>query len=75
MNAVKAKFVCQSTQRDGGLEEVRLSPVTDGSEEDNTFSKYTPSGLLELSITNENVFGFFEVGKKYYLDITPADVD
>lgn len=43
------------------------------SPEDNSFSKYTPSGEARLSITNEAVLEGLEVGKKYYFDISPCE--
>lgn len=45
----------------------------DGSDEDNTFAKWTPSGELKLCITNPSLIGQFEVGQKYYLDFTPVN--
>lgn len=42
------------------------------SEEDNSFSKYTPSANMTMCVTNPDVFGAFEVGKKYYFDIVEA---
>lgn len=43
------------------------------SPEDNSFSKYTPLGSAQYSITNESVLKELEVGKKYYFDIKPVD--
>lgn len=51
---------------------VKMSPVMGGSKEDNSFAEATPSGALELSITNPDTVGFFELDKAYYLDFTPA---
>ena len=79
---IRAKFYCQSSvynkgfvgdPEDKGNEYVILAPVVCGSEENKSFSKWTPSGRLELSITNQNVFGKFVEGQEYYLDITPAE--
>ncbi len=44
----------------------------DGSDEDNTFAKFTPSANLSLGIANPALFGKFEVGQKFYVDFTPA---
>ena len=43
------------------------------SPEDNSFSKYTPSGDASYNITNEVVLENLVVGKKYYFDISPAE--
>lgn len=71
---IKAKFKCTSvTKIEGGSEVVSMSPVTSGSGSDNkSWSKYTPSGSLSMSITAEGAVGIFEPGKEYFLDFTPA---
>lgn len=45
----------------------------DGSDENNTYAKFSPSGVLQLQVANPALIGKFEVGKEYYLDFTPAD--
>jgi len=44
----------------------------DGSDEDNTYAKYSPSGSLSLTVANPNLLGKFKQGEKYYLDFTLA---
>lgn len=44
----------------------------DGSDENNTFAKWTPSAGLTMSITNPALLGQFKIGDTYYLDFTPA---
>lgn len=44
----------------------------DGSDEDNTFAKWTPSASFEIYIANPALFGQFEPGQKFYVDFTPA---
>lgn len=75
MNQVRAKFVCQNvTHHVGGQQNIVMTPVVgDNSEENKSFSKYTPNGKLELTITNEAVFDFFKPGKQFYLDMIPAE--
>lgn len=46
---------------------------TDGSDEDNTYAKFSPSGELTLTIANPSLVGKIEPGQKFYLDFTPAD--
>jgi hypothetical protein len=52
---------------------VNLSPVTTGSKENESFSMYTPSGKIEMHITNPNCIGFFKVGKEYYVEFKEAN--
>lgn len=42
----------------------------EGVSEDNDFARWTPSGLLEIQITNPNLLDAFKVGQKYYVDLT-----
>ena len=42
----------------------------DGSDENNTYAKYSPSGLLQLTVANPALIGKFTVGEEYYLDFT-----
>ena len=44
----------------------------DGSDEDNTFAKFSPSVELKISITNPALVGKFEPGQKFYVDFSPA---
>lgn len=45
----------------------------DGSDEDNTYAKFSPSGELSLSIVNPALIGKIQPGQKFYLDFTLAD--
>lgn len=60
-------------------EQLRFSAVSksdgypsDGSDEDNTFARWTPFGELSLGITNPDLLGKFKVGDTFYLDFMPA---
>ncbi len=44
----------------------------DGSDEDNSYAKWSPSANLSINIANPALFGKFEVGQTYYVDFTPA---
>jgi hypothetical protein len=44
----------------------------DGSDEDNTFAKFSPSADLKLTVANPALLGRFKPGQKYYLDFTEA---
>lgn len=45
----------------------------DGSDEDNTYAQWTPSGELKLTVCNPALFGKFAVGDKFFLDFTKAE--
>lgn len=56
-----------------GLSAVTTKPFdTEGANEDNSFSKWTPSASLGMSITNPALFDKFSVGQKFYVDFTEA---
>lgn len=44
-----------------------------GSDENNTYAKFSPAGMLSLTIANPDLIGMFEQGEEYYLDFTLAD--
>jgi hypothetical protein len=44
----------------------------DGSDEDNTYAKFSPSANLSINIANPALFGKFKVGQKFYVDFTEA---
>lgn len=46
----------------------------DGSDEDNTYAKFSPAGELTLTIANPALVGKIEPGRTFYLDFTFADV-
>jgi len=54
--------------------EIRAVPVNSASGKENeSWSKWTPSGELKLTITNPPAADFFEIGREYYVDFTPAE--
>lgn len=73
---VRCKFECVSvTKRKGWsghavLHDAEFQAVTNGSEENKAFFAATPSGKLNVATVVPDIF---EVGKFYYLDITPID--
>ena len=71
---VRAKMVCSSITQWVGTRGIELVAVVSGSEENKSFSKYTPSGSLKLSIDKAtDAYNAFEVGKEYYIDFTKAE--
>jgi len=82
---VKAKFKCTSAQpysNDGGQttagKNISLSAViaynADGTRNDENegWSEATPSGTVNMHISNPAAFDQFEEGKEYYLTFEPA---
>ena len=82
---MRAKFLVTEVtpyERDGVVvqENVKFRAVPkpegypeDGSDEDNTFAKFTPSAELSISINNPALFGQHQVGQKWYADFSSAD--
>lgn len=73
MSTTRAKFTVQAvTEYSGGGKRIELMPVTTGSEENKSFWKYTPSGKIELNLSNEAVVDF-KIGQAYYVDFSEAE--
>lgn len=68
----RCKMQCNYTKQLEDGQEVNLTPVTTGSEENDKFYKYTPGGELNLSTINRDII--FEPGKEYYVDISLAEL-
>lgn len=75
--SVRAKFIVSEKKESHSTPEavftITMTPVTSGSEENDTFYKYTPGGQLVLSVLNPAAAAAFEVGSQYYLDFSRAD--
>ena len=44
----------------------------DGSDEDNSYARWSPSATFSICVNNPNLWGKFQLGKKYYVDFTEA---
>ena len=53
--------------------ELEFSPVTNGSEENKSFWKWTPTGVIKFNTLNMNAAAEFTAGKPYYFDINVAE--
>ncbi len=75
--SVKARMIVQSILDLGTQKNVKMTAVTtgDSSSPNYSFSKYTPSATLEISITNPGAYNQFEVGKSYDLTFEPTPVE
>tara|TARA_R110001606_G_scaffold321052_2_gene467899 strand:- start:6508 stop:6885 length:378 start_codon:yes stop_codon:yes gene_type:complete len=72
---VLAKFQVVGVLRNDEYENtsVDLVPVIDGSEENKSFSKYTPSGQINICVSDEtDAVDYFEEGKEYFVKFTKA---
>lgn len=61
-------------------EQVRFSGVSksgpypdDGSDEDNTFARWSPSVDMSFHIANPALFGKYTPGDTFYVDFTPVE--
>lgn len=78
---VRAKFFVSEIKHAGTpgtdpFATITLLPVfgSYGDGKDNeSWSKYTPSGKIEMSVTNPKAIDQFEIGKAYYIDFKPVE--
>jgi hypothetical protein len=76
MNKVRAKMVCVNIEDQPFYQQktVTFSAVINGSEENKSFAKYTPSANLQMWISYDTEASeYFEQGKEYYLDFSKAN--
>lgn len=76
---MRAKMKVSRVERWDGGDKLTMNAVckpggypTDGSDEDNTYAKFSPQGELTLTIANPALVGKIEPGTTFYLDFTPA---
>jgi hypothetical protein len=70
---MRAKFRCDSVTDFGGSKKAKLTAITNGSEENSDFNKYTPSAELEIHICNPNALDYFKPDEEYYLNFSKAE--
>lgn len=74
---IRAKFSCWEVKTDEYGEHIHLEAVygkdEKDNEENNQFAESTPTGRLDMQISNPGAMGFFEEGGEYYLDFTKAN--
>lgn len=75
--SVRAKFkvTTKAPAAGGVVGAIGLSPVysTDPNHENKTFWDATPSGKVELYISNPVAFAQFDLDAEYYIDFTKAE--
>lgn len=71
---VRAKFIVDElTKSRHGYHKVKLSAVNEMDEDNKDWSQYTPTGTIEMCITNERAIDQFESGQSFFVDFTPSD--
>lgn len=74
MKNLQAKFKVGSVTNFGNNNvEANLSAVVNDSEENKSFSIYTPSASVKIHITNPDALDFFEAGKEYVATFTKSE--
>lgn len=80
MGTMRAKLQVSDVQSSTTSERLSLRAVcksgaylADGSDEDNSFARWTPSAELTMTINNPDLLGKCKVGDKFYVDFTPAE--
>jgi hypothetical protein len=70
---------CNTVTKSGDTESLNFSAVcksdgypADGSDENNSFARWTPSASLSMSVTNPALAGKIQQGDEFYVDFTPA---
>lgn len=73
MRTLQAKFKVGSVVDYGNKNiEANLSAVVADSEENKTFSIYTPNASVKMHITNPDALDFFEAGAEYICEFRKA---
>ncbi|HEX9711444.1 MAG TPA: hypothetical protein VGB52_02695 [Actinomycetota bacterium] len=77
MKKTRCKFQCYTRKDTDYGVMVDLHPVysTDPESENKAFWDSTPSGHLQLTISNKPAAEIFVEGQEYYLDITPCTTE
>ena len=78
---MRAKLVIETvTTHPNGSEDLKFRAVgrddsypEDGSDENNTFAKFTPSAELSMHVANPALQGKFKAGQQFYVDFTPCE--
>lgn len=80
MTTMRAKFQVTQVNRHPSCEVVHFAAISkpagypaDGSDEDNTYAKFSPAAKCEITIANPALIGKLSPGEKYYVDFTPAE--
>ncbi|WP_206081340.1 hypothetical protein [Mariprofundus ferrooxydans] len=77
---MRAKMEVAGVKDMGGSEDIVFRAVCrnegypdDGSDENNTYARFSPTADLHMVIANPALFGKLEVGQQFYVDFTKAE--
>jgi len=75
--SVRAKFRCLKVEDYGQSKKISLSVVTSGpcggdSAENRSFTQWTPSGEIWMTVDNPHASVQFVEGREYYVDFSEA---
>lgn len=79
MTNMRAKVKVSNINQFEGSESLTFNAVCankfgdNGSDENNTYAKYTPSAEFKLTVNNPALLGKFKVGAEYYVDFSPVE--
>lgn len=77
--SIRAKFRCTSMSNRAahgkgvGVEQTEVELTAVMGDENKPWSKWTPSGVLKMSITNPDAVASIELGREYWIDLTPCE--
>lgn len=75
---MRAKFQVSGVEKVGDGEKLTFHAVAkngypaDGSDDDNTYAKWSPSAHCDIMVMNPALHGQFKPGDKFYVDFTRA---
>lgn len=76
MDQIRAKFQCNSVEAFETTKIAKLSAIYSDKGENKAFTDSTPSGTMEIMISNDAPASeFLQPGKYYYLDFSEAPRD
>jgi hypothetical protein len=77
---MRAKMRCNQVEPCGDGEILHFSCVSrsdsypdDGSDENNTFARFSPDGSARINVQNPALKGKIQQGETFYVDFTKAD--
>ena len=78
MSLMRAKLRVNSVERSEGSEHIKMNAVAadsypaDGTDENNTYARWSPTASFELQCCNPDLFGKLNPGDEFYVDFTLA---
>jgi hypothetical protein len=80
MTVMRAKMRLESVQSFETCEMLKFHAIAksgvypkDGTDENNTFAKWTPTADLNMTITNPDLFGKIRPGDTFYVDFSKVE--